>query len=53
MVFYEVEPLPNKNNDYASDGKYQLSQDIALVKQTWNPEMMIPKMHLDWEVGLI
>lgn len=49
IVFYEVEPLPNKKNDYAADGKYQLSQDIQLVKDTWRPEMMIPKMHLDWE----
>ena len=50
MVFYEVEPLPNKKGDYVKDGKYQLSQDIEQVKKLWRPEMMIPKMHLDWEI---
>ncbi len=52
MVFYEVEPLTNKKDDYAKDGKYQLAQDIELVKKSWRPEMMLPKMHLDWEVAL-
>lgn len=50
MVFYEVEPLTKKKDDYAADGKYQLSQDIETVKKSWHPEMMLPKMHLDWEI---
>lgn len=50
MVFYEVEPL-KKAPDYVADGgKYQKSQDIEEVKKSWSPEMMIPRMHLDWEV---
>ncbi len=50
MVFYEVEPLA-QTPDYVSEGgKYQFSQDIEELKRTWSPEMMIPKMHLDWEV---
>jgi len=50
MVFYEVEPLRD-NSDYVGDGgKYQGSQQIDEVKRSWHPEMMIPKMHLDWEV---
>lgn len=37
--------------DYVSEGgKYQSSQDIMELKKTWRPEMMLPKMHLDWEV---
>ena len=51
MVFYEVEPLKH-TPDYVGDGgKYQRSENIAEVKRSWHPEMMIPRMHLDWEVG--
>lgn len=50
MVFYEVEPL-RATPDYVKEGgKYQRSQDIGEVKRSWNPEMMIPQMHKDWEV---
>lgn len=49
MVFYEVEPV--EVEDYVrTQGKYQLSRDLTEVKRTWQPEMMIPRMHLDWEV---
>lgn len=53
MVFYEVEPLKKKGReDYvAEQGKYQLTQDLDEVKKSWRPEMMMPRMHLDWEVG--
>lgn len=52
MVFYEVAPLEKREADYVGDGgKYQLSQEVEKVKTSWHPEMMIPKMHLDWEVA--
>lgn len=50
MVFYEVEPLKQSSDYVKEGGKYQRSQDIGEVKKTWRPEMMIPRMHLDWEV---
>lgn len=50
MVFYEVEPLKNALDYVGDGGKYQKSQDIDEVKKSWHPDMMIPKMHLDWEV---
>lgn len=51
MVFYEVAPLESRESDYVGEaGKYQQSQDIEEVKKTWNPHMMTPRMHLDWEV---
>ncbi len=51
MVFYEVAPLEKKNIDYVGEGgKYQSSQSIMEVKQSWNPHMMLPRMHLDREV---
>lgn len=51
IVFYEVEPLTDAPDYVGEGGKYQKSQDINEVKRTWNPEMMIPRMHLDWEIG--
>ena len=50
IVFYEVEPLARSGDYVAEQGKYQKSQDLEEVKRSWKPEMMIPQMHLDWEV---
>ncbi|MBI2010852.1 MAG: deoxycytidine triphosphate deaminase, partial [Candidatus Colwellbacteria bacterium] len=47
MVFYEVEPI---KEEYSLSGKYQEEGNLEELKQGWNPEMMIPRMHLDWEV---
>lgn len=52
MVFYEVAPLAKREIDYVGEGgKYQVSQELGELKKSWNPQMMLPKMHLDWEVG--
>ena len=51
MVFYQVAPLANQKIDYVGEGgKYQASQNLEELKQAWNPQMMIPQMHRDWEV---
>jgi len=51
MVFYEVAPLEKNQIDYVGEGgKYQTSQDVDVVKAAWNPHMMLPKMHMDWEI---
>jgi len=51
MVFYQVEPLIKTEVDYVGEGgKYQTSQDLEVLKREWNPHMMIPQMHRDWEV---
>lgn len=52
MVFYEVAPLAKSEADYVGDkGKYQSARTVEELKKSWNPQMMLPKMHLDWEVG--
>ncbi|KKW47489.1 MAG: dCTP deaminase, partial [Parcubacteria group bacterium GW2011_GWA1_59_11] len=52
MVFYQVAPLEKREVDYVGEGgKYQRSQDLAELKKSWNPMMMLPQMHLDWEVA--
>lgn len=53
MVFYEVEPLRGAPDYVSEGGKYQTSQEVQEVKKLWHPEMMIPKMHLDWEVNSV
>ena len=54
MVFYEVAPLSDEKVDYVGEGgKYQSSQDLAELKKSWNPNMMLPQMHLDWEVKVM
>jgi len=51
MVFYEVAPLAEKQIDYVGEGgKYQISQELGRVTESWEPEMMLPRMYLDWEV---
>lgn len=47
IVFYEIEPL--KEDYVTGGGKYQDSQDLDELKTTWRPEMMVPRMHLDWD----
>ncbi len=48
IVFFEAEALEG-TDDYATAGKYQSSRDIAELQKTWNPTMMLPRMHLDFE----
>lgn len=50
FVFYEVEPLQAAPDYVGEGGKYQRSSDLEELKRTWHPELMVPKMHLDWEV---
>ena len=50
MVFYETLGLGNNGTDYVNEGgKYQSSQKLSELKKSWRPEMMLPRMHLDWE----
>lgn len=51
LVFFETGEIIDKKKDYASTGKYQTSPSIAQLKKSWKPEMMVPKMHMDWEIG--
>jgi len=50
VVFYEVEPLTDTPDYVGEGGKYQRSQDLEELKRDWNPHMMIPQMHKDWEI---
>ena len=51
IVFYEVEPLTDAPDYVGEGGKYQRSQNLEELKRSWNPSMMIPQMHKDWEIN--
>ena len=48
VVFFQTEPL--QDDDYTKCGKYQKVDDIEVLKASWKPEDMLPKMYLDREV---
>jgi dCTP deaminase len=49
IVFFETGEI--LGNDYVEDGKYQTSADLDNLKESWKPEMMLPQMYNDREVG--
>lgn len=48
MVFFEVGPVIA--GDYTKIGKYQSTTNVAKLKKTWKPEMMLPKLWADRDV---
>jgi len=50
IAFFEVEPIEDPNHAYPGRGKYQTTPDINELKESWTPEIMLPKMCLDYEV---
>ena len=50
MVFFEVEPIRDLKQDYASAGKYQVTDKLSEMKKNWDPSSMLPKMFKDREV---
>ncbi len=45
IIFFDTGPILEK--DYAVSGKYQTSHDIAEIKKSWTPEMMLPRLWTD------
>ena len=48
LVFFETEPLGTLD-DYATVGKYQVSNSLEELKKLWKPEDMLPKQWRDRE----
>eukprot|EP01133_Synstelium_polycarpum_P006274 gene6274-7279_t len=48
IIFFDTEGIVGPS--YESSGKYQLSNDINVLKQKWNPTDMLPKMYKDREI---
>ncbi len=50
IIFHETHSIDEKDG-YSESGKYQTMFDINEVKKTWKPEMMIPKLYKDKDIG--
>jgi dCTP deaminase len=48
LVFFETGPIIA--GDYAATGKYQTSSDMRVIKKTWKPEMMLPRLWADRDI---
>lgn len=48
--FRGFEGLFGPKRDYAESGKYQTTPDLDELKVSWKPEMMLPRLHLDYEI---
>lgn len=49
LAFYQVDPV---DTSYAGEGgKYQAQDDLRLVMEQWRPEMMLPMLYKDRDVG--
>jgi dCTP deaminase len=45
LVFFETGPIVA--GDYAATGKYQTSNDMKVIKKSWSPMMMLPRLWAD------
>ena len=48
IVFFETGPIREK--DYAASGKYASSTNLAELKKSWKPEMMLPRLWADRDI---
>ncbi|MDP2926774.1 MAG: hypothetical protein Q8N65_01400 [bacterium] len=50
IIFHETVPISEKDI-YAASGKYQSDFDIKKIKKSWRPEMMLPQLYNDKDIG--
>ncbi|PIP18269.1 MAG: hypothetical protein COY04_01040 [Parcubacteria group bacterium CG_4_10_14_0_2_um_filter_7_35_8] len=50
IIFHEVTRVDEKDI-YATRGKYQTDLDIKKIKNGWKPEMMLPQLYNDKDIG--
>jgi len=49
IIFFETGPIAGA--DYSVSGKYSLGKNLAELKKKWNPEMMLPQLYRDRDIG--
>jgi len=49
IIFFETGPV--LKDDYTSSGKYNTTTDLEVLKRTWQPSAMLPKLYLDRDVS--
>lgn len=50
IIFHETEKIPEMDK-YEKKGKYQTSDNVAILKKNWKPEDMLPKLFKDKDLG--
>lgn len=48
IIFFETGPILDK--DYAASGKYQVSDDLKILKKSWKPDSMLPRLYNDRDI---
>lgn len=48
IIFFETGPILNDN--YATSGKYQSTDDVKKMIKEWNPLSMLPRLYLDRDI---
>lgn len=48
IIFFETGPILDSN--YAKTGKYQTSDSLAVLKKSWKPEQMLPRLYIDRDI---
>ncbi len=50
IIFHETTPTKEEDT-YYNGGKYQTTGDFNELKKSWKPEMMLPKLYIDSDLG--
>ncbi len=50
IIFHAVTPVHEKDQ-YQERGKYQAKGQLAKLRKNWKPELMLPKLYLDPDLG--
>ena len=48
IIFFETGPI--LKHDYSKIGKYQSKPSLSVLKKSWKPTMMLPKLYKDREI---
>ena len=48
LIFFETGPIVA--GDYSKTGKYQTTDNMAALKKSWKPEMMLPRLWIDRDI---
>jgi len=50
IIFHETVPV-SEADKYHQKGKYQKSLSLSQIKKSWKPEMMLPQLYNDKDIG--
>lgn len=50
IIFHETVSVPEIDK-YSRRGKYQVSDDVKMLKKNWKPEDMLPRLYKDKDLG--